>query len=311
MPTYVNLDTIQRPSNGLTLNPQWGDQVNDNFAAQQAQLTTMNSQLSTNTSNITTAQNNITTLQNGLASTNGQVSTNTNNIASVQNQVNNMLNNGFTSAGQINSSSTSVSFNGTGAIIGGDLRSNNGNIIALQTTGYLDTLVNGNITTAINYQADGGNGQTNLRIPNGIPQLAGGLEMVIVPASQQVGVPASTAALKENIVTLSEKNLSGETNPLWNMQPRHFRYKGAVVSNADHDPTDESSKAEGMAEQGPEEVGFIAEELEQVAPDVVVRDADGKPIQYAVRPMLAYAIDAIHHLRAEIDTLKGSSAAAA
>lgn len=31
MTTYVNLDTIQRPSGGAQILAQWGDQVNDNF----------------------------------------------------------------------------------------------------------------------------------------------------------------------------------------------------------------------------------------------------------------------------------------
>ena len=81
---------------------------------------------------------------------------------------------------------------------------------------------------------------------------------VYINSSGQLGTVTSSARFKENI-----RDISSSSDVLLSLRPVAFRYK------ADLDP-----------ERIPQ-FGLVAEEVEKVDPDLVVRDSDGKP--YTVR----------------------------
>lgn len=143
-------------------------------------------------------------------------------------------------------------------------------------------------------------GLVDFRIPPGIPALAGGVGLVIVPASQQIGMTPSSERYKENIQLLAPDN-SGESNPVWKMHPVTFQYSGAIMPNPDDMPMDE------IAPSAPE-CGLIVEELYVIAPDAVALDADNLPFTIKPFPMLGYLVDAVQTLKARLDAYESTSA---
>jgi hypothetical protein len=81
---------------------------------------------------------------------------------------------------------------------------------------------------------------------------------VYVNSSGQLGSIVSSARFKRDI-----QNMADSSNVLLSLRPVKFRYKNEI------DP-------EAVAQ-----FGLVAEEVEKVSPDLVVRDKDGKP--YSVR----------------------------
>ena len=61
-------------------------------------------------------------------------------------------------------------------------------------------------------------------------------------------------------------------------------------------------RKDGSAKQ---KAGLIAEEVEQVLPNVVQKDNDGNPSSIAYTNLIAYLIESIKELKQEIDILKG------
>lgn len=143
-------------------------------------------------------------------------------------------------------------------------------------------------------------GLVDFRIPPGIPALAGGVGLVIVPASQQIGMTPSSERYKENIQLLAPDN-SGANNPVWKMHPVTFQYSGAIMPNPDDVPTDE------VAPSAPE-CGLIVEELYVIAPDAVALDAENLPFTIKPFPMLGYLVDAVQTLKARLDAYESTSA---
>ena len=81
---------------------------------------------------------------------------------------------------------------------------------------------------------------------------------VVINSSGQLGIMTSSAQYKEAI-----KSMSGKSRALFELKPVKFRYKQEL------DP------------EGIPQFGLVAEQVEKVAPDLVVRDGEGKP--YSVR----------------------------
>src|SRR5262249_15338693 len=82
--------------------------------------------------------------------------------------------------------------------------------------------------------------------------------VVVVNSSGKLGVTISSARFKDEIKPMNEAS-----NKLMELKPVTFRYRKAV------DPA------------GARQFGLVAEEVEKVNPDLVVRDKEGKP--YSVR----------------------------
>jgi hypothetical protein len=81
---------------------------------------------------------------------------------------------------------------------------------------------------------------------------------VIIDATGHLGTTTSSARFKTQIHPMGH-----DSDSILSMQPVSFRYKKEVADNS-------------VAQ-----FGLVAEEVEKVAPDLVVRDDDGKP--YSVR----------------------------
>jgi hypothetical protein len=90
----------------------------------------------------------------------------------------------------------------------------------------------------------------NATSANGIP--------VLINSSNKLGTTTSSKRFKENI-----KPMDRVSEALFGLKPVHFRYKKEI------DPA------------GISQLGLVAEDVEKVNPDLVVRDKEGKP--YSVR----------------------------
>jgi hypothetical protein len=90
----------------------------------------------------------------------------------------------------------------------------------------------------------------NATSANGIP--------VLINSSNKLGTTTSSKRFKENI-----KPMDRVSEALFGLKPVHFRYKKEI------DPA------------GVSQLGLVAEDVEKVNPDLVVRDKEGKP--YSVR----------------------------
>ncbi|HWD18528.1 MAG TPA: tail fiber domain-containing protein [Verrucomicrobiae bacterium] len=118
--------------------------------------------------------------------------------------------------------------------------------------------------------------------------IGSGTAVFINASTGQLGTINSSARFKENI-----KNMDTASDALLGLRPVSFRYK------PDLDP------------QGTPQFGLIAEEVEKVNPDLVVRDAQNRPltVRYeAINAMLLNEFLKEHHKvqeqAAEIDGLK-------
>ena len=60
-------------------------------------------------------------------------------------------------------------------------------------------------------------------------------------------------------------------------------------------------RKDGSAKQRP---GLIAEEVDKILPNIVVKDENGAPSSIAYTNLIAYLIESIKELKAEIDVLK-------
>jgi hypothetical protein len=89
-------------------------------------------------------------------------------------------------------------------------------------------------------------------------QTASGGTAVVINSSRKLGTVTSSARFKEDI-----KPMDHASEALFSLKPVSFRYKKEI------DPA------------GSSQFGLVAEEVEKVNPDLVVRDKDGKP--YTVR----------------------------
>ena len=92
----------------------------------------------------------------------------------------------------------------------------------------------------------------------GIPATAVAGQAVFVDANGQLGVTGSSARFKEDIKPMDQKS-----EAILSLRPVTFKYK------------------KQMDAKGRPQFGLIAEEVEKVDPDLVLRDAEGKP--YTVR----------------------------
>jgi trimeric autotransporter adhesin len=117
------------------------------------------------------------------------------------------------------------------------------------------------VTTASNViciGAGGDNINNSCYIMNIFNQTTASGIPVLVDASNKLGTTTSSKRFKEDIEPMGE-----ESEALFSLKPVTFHYKREI------DPT------------GRSQLGLVAEEVEKVNPDLVVRDKEGKP--YTVR----------------------------
>ena len=151
----------------------------------------------------------------------------------------------------------------------GDSNTANGNAALLSnTTGQYNTALGADAGDAqrtgsgnvyIGYGMSGVDGESNACYMRSIfGQASSGGVPVLINSSNKLGTMTSSKRFKENI-----KQMDTASDRLFALKPVTFRYKKEI------DPA------------GTSEFGLVAEDVEKVNPDLVVRDKDGKP--YSVR----------------------------
>jgi hypothetical protein len=137
--------------------------------------------------------------------------------------------------------------------------------LEFNTTGGVNTALgqgaDHNVTTANNIiciGADGENVDNTCYIGQIFGQTSSGGTAVFINSNGRLGTATSSRRFKEEI-----KPMMQASEALYALKPVTFRYK------------------KGIDPQGISQFGLVAEEVEEVNPDLVVRDKEGKP--YSVR----------------------------
>jgi hypothetical protein len=132
-----------------------------------------------------------------------------------------------------------------------------GNVAIGSFAGLQQTTGSNNVY--IGYQIEGTAGESNAcYIKSIFGQTAAGGSAVFIDANSKLGTLTSSKRFKEEI-----KPMNNASDALFALKPITFRYKKEI------DPA------------GKSQFGLVAEEVEKVNPDLVVRDKEGKP--YSVR----------------------------
>lgn len=160
---------------------------------------------------------------------------------------------------------------------------------AFQTTGSNNIII-GNAGTAVDLNTIrlGVQGTQTRAFVAGIRGTAvvGG-QSVVVNADGQLGVLLSSQRYKEDI-----RPMGDASSPLMKLRPVTFRYR---------EPQPDGSK--------PVQYGLIAEEVEQVMPDLVVYNKDGTPESVAYQTLPGLLLNEYQKQAAELATAKAELAA--
>jgi len=139
----------------------------------------------------------------------------------------------------------------------GSNTSGNNNVALGYFAGIQQTTGSDNIYIGFNMQGTAGESNA-CYIKSIFGQTAAGGSQVFIDANHKLGTMTSSKRFKEDI-----QHMDAASEALFSLKPVTFRYKKEI------DPA------------GISQFGLLAEEVEKVNPDLVVRDKDGKP--YSVR----------------------------
>ena len=133
-------------------------------------------------------------------------------------------------------------------------------------------------------------GVLDLRSQSGWPTLSGTQAVITTTGSHQLGLSSSSIRFKEDVEDL-------ETEDTWTklkaLKPRSFRWNEQVATKSGLD----------YETQTPE-LGFIAEEVHEAAPDATLYDENGDPIVYRDKSMLAMLVKAVQDLDGRLGELE-------
>jgi hypothetical protein len=164
-----------------------------------------------------------------------------------------------------------------GSLAGGATTTGNFNIVIGQNAGGSLGATSGDV---IAIGSAGGSASNSCWIGNITGATVGASATVLVNASDQLGTVVSSRRFKENI-----KDMGDASDFLYKLRPVRFTLK----SNP---------------EWG-QQTGLIAEEVLEVAPQLVVHDREGEPQSIAYHELPALLLNELQKLRKEIDELKG------
>jgi len=125
-------------------------------------------------------------------------------------------------------------------------------------------------------------------ITAGWPTISGSYACINT-STQRLGISSSSIRFKEDV-----EDIASDTNwtKLKALKPRTFRWNREVAERSSLD----------YETQTPE-LGFIAEEVHEVAPDMISYDAEGDPIVYRDKSMLAMLVKAVQDLDERVEAL--------
>lgn len=134
------------------------------------------------------------------------------------------------------------------------------------------------------------NGVLSLHAEQGWPSLSGTNAVITTSGLNQLGISSSSIRFKEDVEDI-------ETEENWTklraLKPRTFRWNEEVATNSGLD----------YETQTPE-LGFIAEEVHEAAPDATLYDSEGDPIVYREKSMLAMLVKAVQDIDKRLGALE-------
>jgi|GEM_PF-2076727 len=134
------------------------------------------------------------------------------------------------------------------------------------------------------------NGVLSLHAEQGWPSLSGTNAVITTSGLNQLGISSSSIRFKEDVEDV-------ETEENWTklraLKPRTFRWNEEVATNSGLD----------YKTQTPE-LGFIAEEVHEAAPDATLYDSEGDPIVYREKSMLAMLVKAVQDIDQRLGALE-------
>jgi len=133
-------------------------------------------------------------------------------------------------------------------------------------------------------------GKLSLHAEQGWPSLSGTQAVITTTGLNQLGISSSSIRFKEDVEDV-------ETEENWTklraLKPRTFRWNEEVATNSGLD----------YKTQTPE-LGFIAEEVHEAAPDATLYDSEGDPIVYREKSMLAMLVKAVQDIDQRLGALE-------
>jgi hypothetical protein len=124
----------------------------------------------------------------------------------------------------------------------------------------------------------------------GWPTLTGTAAVITTTGTEQLGISSSSIRFKEDVEDL-------ETDDNWTklraLKPRSFRWNEEVATHSGMD----------YETQIPE-LGFIAEEVHEAAPEATMYDWSGDPIVYRDKSMLAMLVKAVQDIDNRLGALE-------
>ena len=130
----------------------------------------------------------------------------------------------------------------------------------------------------------------SLHAEQGWPSLSGTNAVITTSGLNQLGISSSSIRFKEDVEDV-------ETEENWTklraLKPRTFRWNEEVATNSGLD----------YKTQIPE-LGFIAEEVHEAAPDATLYDGEGDPIVYREKSMLAMLVKAVQDIDQRLGALE-------
>jgi hypothetical protein len=333
---YTPLDSVQRPADGAVATTAWGDAVNDDVAYLYTQQNTNTTSIATVTASAASAQStantavtnasnaataavaaqstantavtDATTAAAAAASAQSTANTAVTNAATAQGTANTAVTNAATAQGTANNAATTANaaqvrgasinigtnsltcgttyvsgtvFADTLCITNEQLYIQN-SLFEIITYGYTGTTYTQCIDFSINNNSPG---QTKIHTTPNL-STGTGTEMVFTSANTLAQLTSLTAH-KTGIRTLDDSE-----NPLMKLAPKKFFWNSETAGDV-HDH---------------EDVGFIVEDMLQVAPDLVTKDGSGNATSYSTRSLLAYTVAALQASNKRIDVLEAQVA---
>ena len=130
----------------------------------------------------------------------------------------------------------------------------------------------------------------SLHAEQGWPSLSGTNAVITTSGLNQLGISSSSIRFKEDVEDVgTEENWT----KLRALKPRTFRWNEEVATNSGLD----------YETQTPE-LGFIAEEVHEAAPDATLYDSEGDPIVYREKSMLAMLVKAVQDIDKRLGALE-------
>lgn len=164
-----------------------------------------------------------------------------------------------------------------GNSVGLNWASSESNNIAINAS--TTTVVSENNVCRIGDGTGTGTGQLQATYISGIQGITVTGAAVFVSTSDQLGIAVSSAKYKDNI-----QDMGDASEAIYNLRPTTFSYKGSTETH----------------------YGLIAEEVDQVMPNLVVYDKSGDPQTVMYHELPALLLNEIQKLRKELTELKES-----